>query len=250
VIRRRHFLLVGTAVLAAATGLGFQAARKAAVPMPDPLIAGFEKTTSASVADAVDQIVGKRGFMSHDMRPRIPGKFVGRAATALMREAAPDKATAQLSARHSVAMIDNAKPGEVGVIVIENGLDVAGLGGLMGTAAKARGMAGIVIDGGVRDVAEVRSLGLSVYSRSVVPSSSVGRYATVANGIPVKCAGVEVKPGDLIVAGEDGVVVVPQDRAAEVLKRAQEIDERESKMVPLIKQYKALTKAIEIFNRI
>jgi regulator of RNase E activity RraA len=175
---------------------------------------------------------------------------VGRAVTALMREAAPEQATAQLSARHSVGMIDNAKPGEVGVIVIENGLDVAGLGGLMGTAAKARGMAGIIIDGGLRDVPEVRALGLTVYSRSVVPSSSVGRYATVANGIPVTCAGVEVKPGDIIVAGEDGVVVVPQERASEVLKRAQEIDERETKMVPLIKQYKALTKAIEIFNRI
>jgi regulator of RNase E activity RraA len=248
-MRRRHFPVVIAAVLAAASGLGFQAARRAAAPS-DPLIAGFEKTTSASVADAVDQIVGKRGFMTHDMRPRVPGKFVGRAVTALMRQATPEQATAQLSARHSVGMIDNAKPGEVGVIVIENGLDVAGLGGLMGTAAKARGMAGIIIDGGLRDVAEVRSLGLSVFSRSVVPSSSVGRYATVANGIPVTCAGIEVKPGDIIVAGEDGVVVVPQDRASDVLKRAQEIDERETKMVPLIKQYKALTKAIEIFNRI
>jgi regulator of RNase E activity RraA len=184
------------------------------------------------------------------MRPRVPGKFVGRAVTALMRQASAEQATAQLSARHSVAMIDHAKPGEVGVIVIENGLDVAGLGGLMGTAAKARGMAGIVIDGGLRDVPEVRSLGLTVFSRSIVPSSSVGRYATVANGVPVTCAGVEVKPGDIVVAGEDGVVVVPQDRAGDVLKRAQEIDERETKMVPLIKQYKALTKAIEIFNRI
>lgn len=248
-IRRRHLPLALAAVAAAVTGLGFQAARKAAIPV-DPLIVGFEKTTSASVADAVDQITGKRGFMSHDMRPRTPGKFVGRAVTALMRQAAPDQATAQLSARHSVGMIDAAKPGEVGVIVIENGLDVAGLGGLMGTAAKARGMAGIVIDGGLRDVPEVRSLGLTVFSRSVVPSSSVGRYATVANGVPVTCAGVGIKPGDIIVAGEDGVVAVPQERAAEVLKRAQEIDERETKMVPLIKQYKALTKAIEIFNRI
>ena len=167
-IRHRHLPVVLAAVLAAATGLGFQAARKAAVPV-DPLIVGFEKTTSASVADAMDQITGKRGFMSHDMRPRTPGKFVGRAVTALMRQAAPDKATPQLSARHSVGMIDAAKPGEVGVIVIENGLDVAGLGGLMGTAAKARGMAGIVIDGGLRDVPEVRSLGLTVFSRSVVP---------------------------------------------------------------------------------
>jgi regulator of RNase E activity RraA len=222
--------------------------------MPDPLVAGFKKTTVASVADAMDQVVGKRGFLSHDMRPRTlqgdAAKVVGHAVTALMRQATPDKATATLSAKHSIAMIDNAKPGEVGVIVIENGLDVAGLGGLMGTAAKARNMAGIIIDGGARDLAEVRGLGLPVYSMSVVPSSSVGRYATVAMNQPVKCAGIDVKPGDIIVAGEDGVVAVPLERAQEVLKRAQEIDEREGKMVPLIKQYKALSKAVEIFNRI
>jgi len=249
-VSSRRTLFALSAVAAAVLGLGFQAARQAGAPPADPVIAGFRRSTVASVADAMDQVTGRRGFMSHDMRPRVDGKVVGRAVTALMRAAAPEQATAQLSARHSVGMIDAAKPGEVGVLVIENGLDVAGLGGLMGTAAKSRGMAGIVIDGGVRDVGEVRALGLPVYSRSVVPSSSVGRFATVANGIPVQCAGVEVKPGDIIVAGEDGVVAVPSERAAEVLKRAQEIDERETKMVPFIKQYKALTKAIEVFNRI
>jgi len=239
-------LLVGIASIA---GYGFQAARKPAAPT-DPLIAGFSKSTVASVADAVDQVIGKRGFMSHDMRPRVNGKIVGRARTALMRETTPDKAGPAVSAKHSVEMIDTAKPGEVGVIVIENGLDVAGLGGLMGTAAKVRGMAGIVIDGGVRDVVEVRALGLPVYARSVVPSSSVGRYATVANGIPVKCGGVDVSPGDLIIAGEDGVVVVPQARAGEVLKRAQEIDERETNMLPFIRELKELGKAVAKFNRI
>ena len=135
-------------------------------------------------------------------------------------------------------------------MTIENGLDVAGLGGLMGTAARARNMAGIVIDGGVRDVGEVRALGLAVFARSVVPSSSVGRYATVDRNIPVQCGGVEVRPGDVVIAGEDGVVVVPNEQAAAVLKRAIEIDQRESKMVPLIQQLKALGKAVQQFNRI
>jgi regulator of RNase E activity RraA len=214
------------------------------------LIAGFKKSTVASVADAVDQIVGERGFMSHDMRPRVPGVVVGRAITAVLRAAPPDKATAALSAKHSVAMIDGSKPGEVGVIVVENGLDVAGLGGLMATTAKVRGMAGVIIDGGLRDVAEVRNLGLPAYSRSVVPSSSVGRWASVANNVAVQCAGVSVKPGDIIVAGEDGVVRVPAERAADVLKRSQEIDDRETRMLPLIRQHKALSKVVEIFNRI
>ena len=258
-MRSRRTVLLAAAA-AALTGFGFQQAAQKSAPAPatakviNPVIEGFKKTTVASVADAVDQVIGRRGFLSHDMRPRTlqgdAAKFVGPATTALMRQATPDKAIPALSAKHSVAMIDAAQPGAVGVIVIENGLDVAGLGGLMGTAAKARGVAGIIIDGGARDLSEVRALGLPVYSRSVVPSSSVGRYATVAQDVPVNCAGVEIKPGDIIVAGEDGVVAVPKDRAMEVLKRAQEIDERESKMVPLIKQYKALTKAIEKFNRI
>jgi Demethylmenaquinone methyltransferase len=229
--------------------VGFQAASQKQTSQ-DPLIAGFEKTTVASVADAVDQVVGRRGFLSHEMRPRVEGKIVGRAVTALVRPAPPDKATPALAVKHSVEMIDNAKPGEVGVIVMEDGLDVAAIGGLMGTAAKARGMAGLILDGGVRDLAELRELKLPVYSRSVSPATAVGRFATVSKNEPVKCAGVVIHPGDIIVAGEDGVVAVPKDKAEAVLKRAQEIDARETKMVPLIKQYKSLQKVVEMFNRI
>ena len=90
--------------------------------------------------------------MSHMIRPVSPGKIVGRALTALVKPATPDKATPQLAVKHSTEMIDNSKPGEVGVIVMENGLDVAAIGGLMATAAKSRGMAGMILDGGVRDV--------------------------------------------------------------------------------------------------
>jgi regulator of RNase E activity RraA len=238
-------------ILAAAlVTLGMQAARKAEPVPADPLVAAFAKVPTASIADAVDQVTGKRGFMSHDMRPQSPGHFAGRAATALLKPAPPDKATAQLSARDSVQMIDNAKPGEVGVIVIENGLDVAALGGLMGTDAKARGLAGMVLDAGVRDVRELKALQLPVYARSVVPSSTVGRFASVGRGMPVECAGVTVKPGDIVVADDDGVVSVPQEKAEAVLKRAQEIDEREAKMAPLIRQYKSLLKVVQMFNRI
>jgi regulator of RNase E activity RraA len=240
-----------TAVVAGVLAVsGFQTAAPAKMTPDQALIAGFKKSTVASVSDAVDQITGQRGFLSHDMQPRVPGQVVGRAVTALLRQTSADKATAALSAKHSVTMIDHSKPGEVAIIVVENGLDVAGLGGLMATTAKVRGMAGVIIDGGLRDVSEVRALGLPAYSRSVVPSSSVGRWASVDNNIPVECAGVTIKPGDIIVAGEDGVVRVPQERAAEILKRSQEIDERETKMVPLIRQYKALSKVVEVFNRI
>jgi regulator of RNase E activity RraA len=216
----------------------------------DPLIAGFQRTTSASVSDAVDQVTGKRGFMAHDMRPWIGKKFVGRAVTALVRPAKPGESTPAAAVRHSVDMIDNAQPGEVGVIVMENGLEIAAMGGLMATAAKARGMAGMVLDGAIRDIEEVRRLGLPVFARAASPATAVGRFVSVSKNEPVMCAGVLVSPGDIIVAGEDGVVVVPKDKAEQVLKVAQEIDERETKMVPFIQKEKSLTKAIAAFNRI
>jgi 4-hydroxy-4-methyl-2-oxoglutarate aldolase len=228
--------------------VGFQQAAKP--KYSDPLLNGFANSTVASVADAVDQITGKRGYMSHDMRPRVGMAFVGRATTAILKAAPPEKATAALSAKDSVAMIDAAKPGEVGIIVVENSLDLAGLGGLMATAAKARGMAGIVLDGGVRDLAEIRSLGLPVFSRSVSPGSSVGRFASAAKDVAVKCGGIDIQPGDIIVAGEDGVVVVPKAQEQAILKRSQEIDDRETKMVPFIKQFKSLTQTVQKFNRI
>ena len=216
----------------------------------DPLIAGFARSTVASVSDAVDQVVGRRGYLAHDMRPYVTGAFVGRAATALVKAATPEQATPALAVKHSVEMIDAASPGDVGVIVMDNTLDVAAIGGLMGTAAKSRGMVGMVLDGAVRDLAELRALNLPVYARAVSPATAVGRYASVSKQVAVDCAGVTISPGDIIVAGEDGVVVVPKDRAADVLKRSQEIDARETKMVPFIKQYRSLQKAIEVFNRI
>jgi len=111
-------------------------------------------------------------------------------------------------------------------------------------------MAGMVLDGAVRDIAELRALNLPTYARSASPATAVGRYASVAKQVPVECAGVTIHPGDIVVAGEDGVVVVPRDRASEVLRRSQEIDEREIKMVPFIKRERSLTKAIAVFNRI
>lgn len=216
----------------------------------DSVVEGFKLVAIASVSDAVDSVAGVRGFMNYDMRPVVPGRLVGRAATAQLVPVSEGQSSATRAVSHSVEMIDNAAPGTVGVIVIEDGLNVAAVGGLMMTAAKARAMAGMVLDGGARDLAELRTLGLPVYARSYTPATAVGRYISVSLNEPVECAGVTVEPEDIIVADEDGVVVVPKEHAAEVLQAAIEIDEREGAMVPLIKKMKSLTEVISRFNRI
>src|SRR5215467_1116535 len=247
---RRYTLLFVCALILSLAGLTAAAFQKKSPSTPvDPLIAGFKKSYPASVSDAVELVTGKNGTMWHDMKLVNGTPIVGRALTSLVKPASPEQATPALSTKHSVEMIDNAEPGEVGVIVMEGTLEIAAMGNLMATAAKVRGMAGMVLDGAIRDVWDIRRMGLTVYARSLTPNTAVGHYATVAKNVPVECAGVTVRTGDIIVADEDGVVVVPQERAEEVLKKAQEIDDREQGMFPFIRQYKSLQKAIEKFNR-
>ena len=249
-VRRSARSVVSTLLIVGTTAfLGLAAAQSPDTP-GDPLIAGFKSTYAASVSDAVELVTGKNGTMRFDMKLMAGTNLVGRAVTALAKPAPADQATATLAVKHSVEIIDDAKPGEVGVIVMEGTLDIAAMGNLMGTAAVERGMAGMVLDGAIRDMWDIRRMGLTVYARSKSPRTAVGHYATVAKNIPVECAGVIVRPGDIIVADEDGVVVVPQERAAEVLKAAQAIDERESGMYPFIRQFKSLQEAIKKFNRI
>jgi 4-hydroxy-4-methyl-2-oxoglutarate aldolase len=250
-LKRRTSLLAMliVALLAIFTLAAVQKKKTAGTP-DEPLIAGFKKSYPASVSDAVELVTGKNGTMWHDMKLVNGVPIVGRAVTSLVKPAPAEQATPALSTKHSVEMIDNAKPGEVGVIVMEGTLDIAAMGNLMATAAKVRGMAGMVLDGAIRDVWDIRRMGLTVYARSISPRTAVGHYATVARNVSVECGGITVRPGDIIVADEDGVVVVPQERAEEVLKKAQEIDQRESGMFPFIRQFKSLTKAIEKFNRI
>lgn len=240
-------LLIGLPLVGAASLLSIGATQTSP---DDALIAGFKSTYAASVSDAVELVTGRSGTMRHDMKQMNGSMLVGRAITSLVRPAPPEQATPTLSTRHSVQMIDEARPGEVGVIVMEGTLDIAAMGNLMATAALERGMAGVVLDGAIRDMWDIRRMGLTVYARSKSPRTAVGHYATVDRNIPVECAGVTVRPGDIIVADEDGVVVVPQEQADAVLKRAQEIDANERGMYPFIRQYKSLQEAIAKFNRI
>jgi regulator of RNase E activity RraA len=146
---------------------------------------------------------------------------------------------------YALQILDEAEPGSV----LENGLEIAGMGNLMATTAKVRGLEGAVIDGAARDVEEVARIGFPIYSRAISPATSVGRYVSVAKQVPVLCAGVMVRPGDYIVGDSDGVVVVAQEAAARVLELIAQYDDKESKMIPIIEREKSMLKALEIYNR-
>jgi regulator of RNase E activity RraA len=219
-----------------------------AQPAADPLVEGYRNTEVSAVADAIEQLYGQKMYMTHDMRPLFTTKFAGPAVTIMMKKEEHKEGGA--ASQGMLDAVDKAPPGSVYVITMEDGLDVAAIGGLMATGMKVRGLAGAVMDGSVRDVPQIKRLQFPVFSRGIVPSTSVGHYRFVGYNIPVTCGGVKVNPGDIISADEDGVVVVPRAKAADVLKKAHELDLIEHKTLPLIEELKSLTQAIAKYGRI
>jgi regulator of RNase E activity RraA len=212
------------------------------------LIADFRRVEVASVSDAMEQLTGKRMYMSHRMSPIFTAKFAGFARTVQLKK---DEGTNDPAALNGMLdAIDNGSTESVYVMVVEDGADIAGMGGLMGSAMAARGYAGAVIDGGVRDVAYLRKIGFPVFATGIVPSTSVHHYRFAGAQIAVTCDGVPVNPGDIIVADSDGVAVVPRTRAQKVLRIAQEMDFKEHSMYPVIEQLQSIVEAVKKFGRL
>lgn len=233
--------------LLAATALTF-AGGAAAPPAEDPLIEGFRQTEVASVADAIEQLYGRQAYMQHDMRAVFKTKFAGPAVTVLLKKQEHKEGSA--ASQGMIEAIDSSPAGSVYVLVLEDGLNYGAVGGLMATTMKVRGFAGAIVDASIRDLPQIQRIQFPIYSRGVSPGTTVGHYRSVGVNIPVTCAGVTVRPKDIITADEDGVVVVPLEKAAEVLKKAQDLDHTEHSMYPFIERFKSLTEAIAKFGRL
>lgn len=211
------------------------------------IIDGFMGVATASVADAVDKIAGKRGYMDEAIKPRInEKKIVGPAVT--VKEVPTDEF---LPPTLALDAIDESPAGSVIVIDIDGEANVAVWGGLMAAGGKANNLAGAILDGGVRDVTEIRrDYGFQIFARSISPGTTLGRFKTVSSNEPVVCGGITVNPGDLIVADLDGVLVVPQRHVEAVLAMAREIDLREAEQAKLIIQTGSLREGLAKYGRI
>ncbi len=218
-------------------------------PLSDgEVIAQFRRVEVASVSDALEQITGKRMYMSHHMQPIFTAKFAGFARTVQLKKDEGNKDPEALTGM--LEAIDQGSTDSVYVMVVEDGEDIAGMGGLMGTAMAARGYAGAVIDGGVRDVAYLRKIGFPVFATGIVPSTSVHHYRFAGAQVPVTCNSVPVNPGDIVVADSDGVAVVPRAQAQPVLSLAQQMDYKEHSMYAVIEQLKSIVAAVKKFGRL
>lgn len=214
---------------------------------PAALLDAYRHVEVASVSDAIEQLFGKRMYLSHRMQPLGSPRFAGYAVTVRMEKHENHDAHA---VDGMLEAIDRGEKNSVYVMSIEDGADMAGMGGLMGTAMAAREFSGAIIDGAVRDTAYLKKIGFPVYATGVAPSTMVGHYRCAGTGIPVVIDGVTIHPGDLIAADSDGVVIVPRDRAPEILALARQLDFKEHSMYPLIEKTKSIEDAVKQFGRL
>lgn len=173
---------------------------------------------TSTIANALDS-VGCHNHATCELRPVYPGiRFAGRAVT--VRESAGDYGRFQSEDFRVGAMIDAAAPGDV-IVVAAGGARASTWGGMASLAAKEKGLAGLVVDGGVRDQEEIESCGFPVFARHLVPTTGRTRLKVEAIDVPVEIDGVLVEPGDIIVADGTGVVRVPLVNSSEVAEIAE-----------------------------
>ena len=188
---------------------------------PDGAVAALRAVTLAAVADALDQL-GIEGVLASGLRGLGEYTVVGPAVTVEYEPTARREPPA-----HTFDVLDSAAPGSVVVLAAGGEPEVAFWGGMFTAVAARRGLAAAVVDGGVRDVGDIARHRFPVYARGVAARGPAPRYRSVAAGTAVVCAGVRVAPGDLVVAGPDGVLGVPRAAAPDVARIAAEVDERE-----------------------
>jgi len=202
--------------------------------------------TSAVVADALDA----EGYPRQS--PRVPIKpvtvntaLVGRCKTTLWAEMAhPDPKPYELELR----AVDSCRPDDVIIAAAGGSLRSGVWGELLSTAARNTGCVGVIVDGAVRDVRQMRAMGFPCFARATIVYDSKDRQRVIDLDVPVEIDGVCFHPGDLVIADEDGIVVVPKAVEANIVRRAWEKVHAENQVRDAIRNGMKATAAFEKFG--
>jgi regulator of RNase E activity RraA len=194
----------------------------------DVLVQRIARLDACAVSDAGDSVSESGSGALTGLHRLWPcGPIAGRVVT--VRLVPVEEAPAR-KVHLGAAAISAAQPGDVIVVDNRGRLDSGGWGGLLTTAARQKGIAGVVVHGACRDIGEAEEMGFPVYGLATTPRTARGRVAEESTGQPVEIAGVTVRTGDLVLADATGVVIVPAAEAGAILDAADGIVARESDM--------------------
>src|SRR5690349_1928110 len=182
--------------------------------------AGVIKVLGNAGTATVHEAQGRSGLLRPHMRPIYPAARVAGPAVTVSCQAGDN-----IMIHASIAV---CQPGDVLVVVTTSESTDGMFGELLGVSCQAHGIAGLIIDAGVRDTTELTAMNFPVWAKAVSAQGTVKSTAGDVN-IPVVCAGAMIVPGDVIVADADGVVVVPREKAAEVAKASEQRIAKEEK---------------------
>ncbi len=183
----------------------------------------LQALSAAVLSDVMDSLGLPQRAMKSFVRPLDDAQvLVGRARTGLYMPAYAVR-EGENPYEVEIALVDDLKLGEVVVLACNGPTErIAPWGELLSTAAMARGAAGCVTDGLVRDVKQIRAMGFAVFQGGIGPLDTKGRARMVERDVRVECGGVGIDPGDIVFGDVDGVVVIPRAHERSVLARALE----------------------------
>ncbi len=197
----------------------------------DDLIARLNRLDSCAVSDALDSL-GLNGAVTGIQRLSSDRRIAGRVRTVKL-----DRADGRSSTRHlCTAAIEAASPGDIIVVEQRTGIDAASWGGNLAIGAKVRDVAGVIIDGPVRDIDECRALDFPVFARSHTARTARGRIVEVATDEPITVGDFTVSAGDYVVADASAVAFVAQNEIQRVLEAAESIMDRERAMAGRLRE--------------
>lgn len=199
-------------------------------PVGDPLVDRCMALSTPTLSNALDDL-GLHGVMT-GLSPAAHGlRCAGRAVT--VSETTGPRGSFPPEDFRVGDIIDAASAGDV-VVISNGGVPVSTWGGTATYAAKTKGVAGLIVDGAIRDREEIEEHGFPAFSRHLVPTTGKSRIRVDAIGEPVICGGVLVRPGDIILADGSGIVCLAADRAEEVIAAAEAIADADRKVMEAV----------------
>ena len=207
------------------------------------ILAGFRELgdLTGTTSDALDECDIAGAVPASLLKPTTPGaRIVGQAITVLNRLVSERRKVSGLA---DIEAHNLAEPGDV--LVVQGVPNISSMGGISASIGKRQGETGAIVDGAVRDVDHSRAIGYPIWSSSVSPITGKWRIETMAVNDPVHIAGIEVRPGDLVIADECGVCFVPYTRAAEVLAVAQRLATSEARRLQALRDGMTLAEFVK-----